>query len=99
MGFLTVNSTLTYTNNSVDNSYIYSSNNNGVIIWKHLPEYDSTDDKKGITYMYDRMVYDENGTYNIQLLNTVYNELNNILDRKKLELSEILNHPNYSNYL
>lgn len=99
MGFLTVNSTLTYTNNSVDNSYIYSSNNHGVIIWKHLPEYDSTDDKKGITYMYDRMVYDENSTYTSLLLNTIYNELNDILKTKRLELSEILNHPNYLNYL
>lgn len=99
MGFLTVNSTFTYMNNSAVNSFIYSSNNDGGIVWKDLPEYDSTQDKKGIVNMYDEMLYDENGTYNIQLLNTVYNELNNILYTKKLELSEILNHPNYSNYL
>lgn len=99
MGFLTVNSTLTYTNKSINNSYIYSSNNNGVLIWKHLPEYDVAVDKNGITHMYDQMVYDENSTYTSLLLNTIYNELNDILNMKKLELSEILNHQNYLNYL
>ena len=100
MGFLTVDSTLTYKNNSVENSFIYSLNNEGIVIWKELPEYRiDTSHKKGIVNMYDEMVYDEKGTYTSQLLNTVYNELNTILETKKSELSEILNHPNYSNYL
>jgi len=98
MAFLTVISTLTYTNNYVEDSYIYSSNSNGVIVWKKLPEYDRVHDEKGILYMYNQMVFDDNGTYTIQLLNTVYNELIDILNIKRAELSEILNHSNYLNY-
>lgn len=99
-GFLTVNSTFSYHNDTFTNRFLYSSTSNGIAIWKDLPEYKSaTSNEKGIVHMYDTLIYDENGAYTSRLLNSIYYELSYILNQKKNELFEIINHPNYLNYL
>ena len=102
-GFITIRDGLRFDNNPLyeeDYEYYVFGDEDGHFEWRRLPEYDDTEsDKKGITKMFNEMLYDDNGTYTIELLRRTYDELSNELTRLKDELRDIKEHHNFLEYL
>jgi len=101
--FLTIRDTLRFDNNPLydeDNEYYVFGNEDGYVEWRRLPEYDDRiRDVKGITNMFNEMLYDDNGTYTIGLLKRTYDELSDELRQLKDELRDIKEHQNFLEYL
>lgn len=110
MGFLTVSNSLIfkldtplYFPNDEDNKdkYIFSDDTEGTMKWKKIPEFNVEDvmKTKGIVKMHNKMIYDDNATYTIQLLKNVHDEINNELNKIKDELRAITENEKFLNYL
>lgn len=89
LDFLRINNTFTYNLDAHSNQFL-KANSDGIGNFEYLYEYSDESPKiNGIVRMYNRLQYDENATYTIELLHTIYNELSSNIGVLRSNIEQI----------
>lgn len=89
LDFLRTNDTFTYNLHANTNTFL-KADSNGIGHFEYLYEYSQNFPQiNGIVYMYNKLQYDENATYTIQLLHNIHNELASNIEVLRSNIEQI----------